>query len=181
MAWGWRALSSGAPFTTGRAETERGNSKVVIVLTDGANTYYTPGSLGFSDSAGNKSIYSNFGYAAKTTPGYAKSRIFQGTTVDTTDYSNANYTKAMNEPFNTLCNNVKAAGVTVITIALDLDDQKTAEKAQMDALKACASYSRFTKDDNGDAIKLFYNATGGSLLADFKKIADELSNLRIIG
>ena len=49
MAWGWRTLSSGAPFTTGRPETERGNTKVVIVLTDGANTYYTPGSLGLSD------------------------------------------------------------------------------------------------------------------------------------
>ena len=131
--------------------------------------------------AGNKSIYSNLGYAVKTTPGYSKTRIFQGTTVSTTDYSNSNYTKAMNEPFNTLCDNVKTAGMTVITIALDLDETKTAEKAQMDALKACASYSNFTKDDDGNAIKLFYNATGGSLLADFKKIADELSNLRIIG
>ena len=39
MAWGWRMLSSGAPFTEGRPETEKGNDKVVIVLTDGANTY----------------------------------------------------------------------------------------------------------------------------------------------
>ena len=181
MAWGWRTLSSGAPFTTGRPETERGNTKVVIVLTDGANTYYTPGSLGLTDSAGNKSIYSNLGYAAKTTPGYSKTRIFQGTTVSTTDYSNTNYTKAMNEPFNTLCNNVKTAGITVITIALDLDDTKPAEKTQIEALKACASESNYTKDADGNLIKLFYNATGDSLLADFKKIADELSNLRIVG
>ena len=38
MAWGWRTLSSKAPFTGGRSEIENGNDKVVIVLTDGANT-----------------------------------------------------------------------------------------------------------------------------------------------
>ena len=39
MAWGWRTVSSNAPFTDGRPNTEKGNDKVVIVLTDGANTY----------------------------------------------------------------------------------------------------------------------------------------------
>ena len=146
MAWGWRTLSHGEPFTDGRPESERGNTKVLIVLTDGANTYYTPSSLGYSDSAGNKSIYSNLGYAGKTTPGYSTSRIFQGTSVDTTDYSNANYTKAMNEQFATLCDNAKAAGLVVITISLDLDEKNAAEKAQMDAMKACASKSAYTKD-----------------------------------
>ena len=42
-AWGWRVLSSNAPFTEGRSETEKGNDKVVIVLTDGANTYGAQG------------------------------------------------------------------------------------------------------------------------------------------
>ncbi|WP_258052441.1 pilus assembly protein [Mesorhizobium sp. INR15] len=45
MVWGWRTLSSTAPFTGGRPETEKGNDKVLIVLTDGANTYYTPTSV----------------------------------------------------------------------------------------------------------------------------------------
>ena len=30
-------------------------------------------------------------------------------------------------------------------------------------------------------IKLWFNATGGTLSNEFKKIADELSNLRIVG
>jgi ubiquinol-cytochrome c reductase cytochrome b subunit len=38
IAWGWRVVSSPEPFTGGRPESERGNDKVVIVLTDG----YTP-------------------------------------------------------------------------------------------------------------------------------------------
>jgi Flp pilus assembly protein TadG len=181
MAWGWRVVSSGAPFTEGRSETSHGNDKVVIVITDGANTYYTPSSLGASDPAGNKSAYSALGYAGKTTQGYTYSRIFQGTTVTKTDYSNSNYTTAMNQHFDTLCANAKAAGIIVMTVALDLDDKNTTEKAQIDRLKACASESKFRKDANGNAEKNFWNTTGQDLSATFKLIANELSNLRIVG
>jgi Flp pilus assembly protein TadG len=185
MAWGWRVLSSGVPFTEGRLDTEKGNDKVVIVLTDGQNTYYTPSSLGFSDPANDKSTYSAYGYAGKWNSAvYATSRIFLGTSsnVSKTDYSNANYTKAMNEQFKTLCDNAKATGVLVMTVSLDLNSGDTTEKAQMDALKACSSDSRFRKDPTtGLAAKLYWNATGGNLADKFKEIADELSNLRIVG
>lgn len=175
MAWGWRVLSSGEPFIQGRKETERGNDKVVIVLTDGANTYYTPSSLGFSDSAGNKSTYSANAYART-------GRIFSDTSVSSSTYTNANYTKAMNEQFARLCDNAKAANVIVMTVSLDLSEKDTTEKAQIDALKSCASYSRFRKDpaDPSKPARLFWNATGGDLAEKFKEIADELSNLRIV-
>lgn len=196
MAWGWRTLSSTAPFTEGRAETERGNDKVLIVLTDGANTYYTPTSVtaqtysgtnwayGGNDLAGAKAIYSALGYVKPYNNTYSYGRIFLGTSanVATDDYSNANYTKAMNEYFTTLCNNAKAANIMVMTIALDLDATKTAEKTQMDALKACSSDSRFSKDptDATKPMKLFWNSTGATLSDDFKAIGNELSNLRIV-
>ena len=120
---------------------------------------------------------------AKTTPGYTTSRIFQGTSVNTTDYSNANYTKAMNQQFATLCDNAKAAGLIVITVSLDLDDDECRRrKAQMDALKACASKSALhARTTTATPMKLYFNATGGTLSDEFKKIADELSNLRIVG
>lgn len=182
MAWGWRTISHAEPFTEGRAESEKGNDKVLIVLTDGANTYYTPESLGWEDLAGNKSIYSNYGYAGRWPTGYTTSRVFQGTSVTNTDYSNGNYTKAMNAQFDVLCTNAKAAHLIVMTVALDLDDKNTTEKAQIDALKACASDSKFSKDPTtGQAKKLFWNATGKSLSDDFKAIGNELSNLRIVG
>jgi Flp pilus assembly protein TadG len=183
MAWGWRVVSSGAPFTEGRPETQRGNDKVVVVITDGANTYYTPSSLNASDPAGNKSVYSNMGYAGKTTPGgsYTTSRIFQGTTVNKTDYSNSNYTAAMNQHFDALCANAKAAGIMVMTVALDLNASDATEKKQIDELKACASESKFRKDANGNPDKNFWNTTGADLSTTFKAIANELSNLRIVG
>ncbi len=185
MAWGWRVVSSKAPFTGGRPETEKGNDKVVIVLTDGANTYYTPSSLGYNDLAGNKSTYSAYGYTGKSYNGGSTTRLFMNTSgsVGKSDYSNDNYTEALNEQFATLCNNAKAAGVIVMTVSLDLSSSDSAEKEQIAALKACASESRFRKDsgDPSKAAKLYWNATGASLADDFKEIANELSNLRIVG
>lgn len=183
MAWGWRVVSSGAPFTEGRAESERGNDKVVIVLTDGANTYYTPSSLGYNDLAGNKSIYSSYGYTGKGYNGTSTTRLFMNTSnsISKTDYSNSNYTAALNEQFTALCDNAKAAGIIVMTVSLDLSTSNTTEKAQIDALKACSSDSRFRKGSDGKPAKLYWNATGSSLSNDFKEIADELSNLRIVG
>jgi hypothetical protein len=184
LAWGWRVVSSGAPFTEGRSETERGNDKVVIVLTDGANTYYTPGSLGYNDLAGNKSTYSDYGYTGKNYNGGSTTRLFMNTSsnVSKTDFSNDNYTKAMSEQMATLCSNAKQAKIILMTVSLDLDKDDKTEKAQMDALKACASDSRFRTDPTtGKPAKLYWNATGASLSDDFKAIADELSNLRIVG
>lgn len=179
MAWGWRTLSSRAPFTEGRPETEKGNDKVVIVLTDGANTY----SALSSDPASNKSSYAAYGYAGHWPTGYTSSRIFQGVSgaISKTNYSSDNYTAAMNEHFKTLCDNAKAAGLMVMTVSLDLKSTDNAEKAQIAALKACASDSRFRKDASGKPVKLYWNATGGSLSDTFKDIANELSNLRIVG
>lgn len=185
LAWGWRTVSGGEPFTEGRPEIEKGNDKIVILLTDGANTYYTPGSLGYSDTAGNKSIYSSYGYTGQAYDGGSKTRLFMGTSsaIGDFDYSNTNYTKAMNEQLQTLCGNAKSAGVLVMTVALDLNETNATEQAQIDGLRACSSDSRFRRDpaDPAKPAKLFWNATGANLADKFREIADELSNLRIVG
>ncbi|MBN9241472.1 MAG: hypothetical protein J0I98_01620 [Mesorhizobium sp.] len=184
MAWGWRVLSSGPPFTGGRLESERGNDKVLIVLTDGANTYYTPSSLGFSDSAGNKSTYSAYGYAATNYDGQSGvKRIFKGTTLSVS-YDNDTYTKAMSQhlvrgatdPAATVCKNAKDAGIIVMTIALDLNQSDPAEVSQIQSLQDCSSFSRRTAGK-----KLFWNTRSNDMDQVTHEIADELSNLRIVG
>jgi Flp pilus assembly protein TadG len=182
LAWGWRTLSSTEPFIGGRPETEKGNDKVVIVLTDGANTYYTPGSLGFSDKAGAKSTYSAHGYLQPNAPGTTKGRLFQGTSVSQT-YSNATYTTAMNQHLASACAKAKEAGVIIMTVALDLDATNDTQASAIEGMRSCASESRYRSDpaNPGHAAKLFWNATGATLSQHFKEIADELSNLRIVG
>jgi Flp pilus assembly protein TadG len=181
MAWGWRTVSSGEPFTEGRPETEKGNDKVVIVLTDGENTYSVPG----SDPAGNKSTYAAYGYTGLSYNSTSVTRLFGGTSsaIGQFNYSNSNYTAALNEQMTTLCNNAKAANIIVMTVALDLSLTNAGDKKAIEALKACASESRFRKDptDPTKPAKLFWNATGASLSNDFKEIGNELSNLRVVG
>lgn len=183
IAWGWRTVSGGAPFTEGRPDIERGNDKVVIVLTDGENTYYTPSSLGANDNAGMKSIYSAYGYTGVTQPGGATTRLFMDTSndVNKSTYTNDNYSKALNEQMAAICANAKTAKVIVMTVALDLSTTNSQQKAQIDGLKDCSSNSRFRKDENGNPAKLFWNSKGGDLSKTFKEIADELSNLRLVG
>ncbi len=136
MAWGWRMISSGEPFTQGRPETEKGNDKVLIVLTDGENTYYTPGSLGFSDPADSKSIYSAYGYLKPGYNGSGVGRLFSGTSsaIGQYDYSNTNYTNALNEQMSSLCENAKAANVIVMTVSLDLSTSNSSENKAIQAL-----------------------------------------------
>lgn len=180
-AWGWRTISSTAPFTGGRPEIEKGNDKVIIVLTDGANTYSIPG----NDPAGNKSTYAAYGYTGQGYDGTGTTRMFMGTSgaIGKYDYSGSNYANALNEQMEKLCDNAKAANVLMLTVSLDLSESKSDEKAAMAALKKCASDSRFRKDptDPGKPAKLYFNATSSNLDQKFKEIADELSNLRIVG
>ncbi len=115
---------------------------------------------------------------------YSTGRLFLNTSsnVSKSNYSNSNYTTAMNEKMATLCGNAKAANVLVMTVSLDLDPTDTAQAAQMAALKSCSSDSRFRKDPlTGLPAKLYWNATGADLSDKFKEIADELSNLRLVG
>lgn len=69
------------------------------------------------------------------------------------------------------------------SIALDLSTTDAGDKKALDALKACSSDSRFRMDptDPTKPAKLFWNATGATLSDNFKEIANELSNLRIVG
>ena len=62
LAWGWRTISAKAPFTEGVADNRKDIDKVIIVITDGKNTYYTPSSLGITDYDGNGAIYGSYGY-----------------------------------------------------------------------------------------------------------------------
>ncbi len=39
LMWGWRAISPGEPFTEGRPYTSTDNQKIIVLMTDGENTY----------------------------------------------------------------------------------------------------------------------------------------------
>ena len=173
IAWGWRAVSSQAPFTEGRPEVQKGNDKAIIVLTDGMNTYED---LGSTDPAGNKSKYAAYGFTGKGYNGGSVGRLFLGTSsnVGNYDYTYGNYSKALNEHMAAVCANAKAEKIIVFTVGLDLNPGSDA--TMISALSACASESRLQKGK-----QLFWNAQGSDLDEVFRQIAEELSNLRVVG
>ncbi|MGT2468681.1 hypothetical protein ACVOMV_33840 [Mesorhizobium atlanticum] len=134
--------------------------------------------------AGAKSTYSALGYVKPYNSAYSYGRIFLGTSsnVSKTDYSNANYTKAMNEHFVTLCNNVKAANIIVMTIALDPRFQQHRRGGADGSLENLRIGSAFPQGSDrpeqaGEAVLELYRRNA---LDDFKAIGNELSNLRIV-
>lgn len=198
MAWGWRTVSSKAPFTEGVSETRKDIDKVVIVLTDGANTYGDITQQNAGDVSGTQSTYAAWGYSgyagnagtngiATVSNGSNVARIFLNTSASKTTHDSTNFQKAMDQKMATLCQNIKNEDIILMTVALDIDPARlsgsaaTAAQKALDELKACAGNSKVKKDASGNPEKLFWNATSDTLDDTFKEIADELSNLRFTG
>lgn len=114
--WGWRTISPGAPFTEGRPYNTENNQKVLVLMTDGQNTYYP-------NSKFVKSWYDVYGYVARAGLG-------------TSSTNSATLTQAMNDRTKLACDNMKAAKVIIYTVAFQIPgDQASA----LDLLQYCAS------------------------------------------
>lgn len=114
VAWGNRVLSPGEPFTQGSPASRRGVRRIMIVLTDGANTF------GNANNALG-STYSSNGYLVDGRLG-----ISSGSSSDTNE--------AMNERTLAACELAKQSGLEVYTIRLEEPDVATGTM-----LQRCAS------------------------------------------
>ncbi len=132
VMWGWRLLSPGVPFTDGRAYSDDKNRKILVVMTDGENTYTTHDSI-------NKSMYGAFGYVAKNHLG--------------TTSSNSNIvTDKMDDRTLEACTNAKAENIQIYTVAF-----KVTSKSTLQMLIDCATSSKmaFNADSNTELVKTF--------------------------
>ena len=145
LMWGWHVLSPNTPFADGSAYGTANTLKIVVLVTDGQNTY------GTGLNGNNNSVYTALGYVWQN-------RI----STDTGDYSNP--AAALNDRLAKVCSNMKAAGVIVYTVPVEVTD--TGIKS---LLQACASSS----DKYIDA------ASSSQLQAAFANIAGSISSLRI--
>ena len=137
--WGWRTLSSGAPFTEGRAYGTKENQKVLVLMTDGANTYYP-------NSKFVKSWYDVYGYVSRGHLG-------------TTSTNSSTLTQAMDTRTLQACNNIKAAGIIVYTVGFEISGTGAAEALAL--MKACASDQDKYFEPNSEAELLAaFNAIG---------------------
>lgn len=152
LAWGWRTLSPDPPFTEGRSYADRENKKIIILMTDGQNTYT-------ATSNHNKSRYGALGFAAPYAHP-ASGRLGS-------NHTSSAFTDRMTERTRSVCANAKAAGVKIYTIAFRLED----DPATLSLLKECATEAR-------DA---YAASNGAALIEAFQNIGREISRLRIAG
>ena len=162
VGWGWRTLSEKLPFNQGRSNSVDDNKKIMIVMTDGNNTYYPTNSFYGGYSLNNKSYYAAYGQTVN-------GRIFDGYT----DISNPNhdfptFTKAMDSHLKKTCDNAKADSVQIYSIAFDVPNGSS--------VKAMMEYCASPKPGG----KKYYDASNNAELVQvFQEIAEDIAELAI--
>ena len=131
--WGWRVLSSQAPFTEGRSESDSDNRKFLVIMSDGENTYQKLANH-------NGSMYGAFGYTSN-------GRL-----------SSSSPASDMNTKTLDACTNAKAAGITIFTVAFR--EAATSTTAR-NLLRDCASDpSNALLASDGDGLKQAFENIG---------------------
>ena len=146
LMWRWRLLSPEEPLTEGRPYSDPENSKYLILMSDGKNDLQAAANH-------NKSIYHAFGYAANA-------RLGATATLSA-------LIAQMNAKTRVACENAKAAGITVYTIAFRLENDADTRAL----LASCAS----------SAAEAYAAGDGAALVQAFEAIAREIAKLQIGG
>ncbi len=156
--WGFHVLSPTQPFTQGRPY-DTATSKVMIIMTDGENTFGGSGNMNGSSFL---QAYGHF-YNAPPQSGTAYTKA-AGTRLGYTVNNNGQMTTVMNKLTEETCTNAKAANIKVYTIGLSPPNTAT-----RDMLKNCSSGEGFYK----------FPSDPNELNTIFADIANQLSPLRL--
>jgi Flp pilus assembly protein TadG len=149
LVWGWHTLSPHAPFADGAAYTQVRTKKIAVVMTDGFNQFTAAPNP-------NGSQYSGSGYVWQ---GRVKKK--DGTKLK--GGSAAERTAAMDSRLSLLCENMKAAGVDIYTVGVQVAASHTG------VLRACATHP----DQYHDV------ANGSGMNVAFQAIAAQINNLHL--
>lgn len=158
--WGFRVLSPTEPFTQGKPY-DAATSKVMIIMTDGENTYDATSNMNGSD------LYTPYGYPYNNVNGEGSTSPAKGR-LGALGWSGNQFEAEINKRLSETCTNAKAAGITIYTIGLATDD--TSDPAGNRALlQGCAS----------EASKAFFPTSAEKLSETFETIANQLADLRL--
>ncbi|MCA1297728.1 TadE/TadG family type IV pilus assembly protein [Stappia indica] len=145
--WGWRMLTPGAPFTSGREKDETSDNehvRILIVMTDGQNTYTNQYTF-------NQTRPEAYGYGAEQRLGRGVDRSWE-------------IQQKMDERTALTCENAKADGVSIYTVAFQISDRDTVKM-----MRNCATSPNMA----------FEAKSNNDLVEAFERIADEISKLRL--
>jgi Flp pilus assembly protein TadG len=147
LMWAWRTLSPNAPYSDGAAYNTAGNTKVIVLMTDGVNGLADNGGSNDSD---NKSDYSAYGYMGST-------RMWSADRRRTYDDVSAFLDTRTREA----CWNAKQQGIRIYTVLFNHGTMTSTQVANsVSLLQQCASENAF-----------FYQAS------DLKSLNDAFSSI----
>lgn len=177
LAWAWRVISPGAPFTEGRPYNDPSDPvrKVIVLFTDGANTSLNDYGSAFESeysALAYRRLWRSFQYLtypSAGSPGIASAyqRVISGlSTSGESGNDDDDMVDYINERQLALCQAIRDAGIEIYTIGFGLSDGSDEE----DLLEACA-----TQDGEH-----FYDADSSSeLLEAFSAIGTGIGKLRL--
>ena len=156
LMWAWRLLSPTEPFTQGRVYNAPNNFKILILMTDGDNTYTARSNM-------NRSTYASYGFI---TPAVPPAGMPAGTGLlglNTT--SSSTIVDRMDERTIEACNNIKDTDdILIYTIGFQVSSQST-----LNMLRDCAT----------EPSMAYQSSSNADLIAVFQQIAANISTLRV--
>ena len=169
LAWAWRVISPGAPFTEGRPYNDPTDPvrKVIVLFTDGDNTSLN------SDNPFMQSDYAALNYRSlwrdyqyETVPDEGEPGIPAQYRLDPNFSSNSSYDSSrmvtyMNNRQRDLCDAIKAAGIEIYTIGFGISSGGTADLL----LQYCATQdgSHYYHADDSDELLEAFSAIGSGI------------------
>lgn len=155
--WGWHTISPNLPFADGSAYGTANNMKVIVLMTDGENTWNS------LSNAVNKSNYSAYGYYSN-----ANTRLSAGNqNISSEDTARA----AMDQLTREACANARAQGITIYTVGFS-GKSDPIDEAGKQLLTDCA----------GDSKRAFFTNSSTGLVSAFQQISAGIGSgsLRLI-
>ncbi|WP_269715277.1 pilus assembly protein TadG-related protein [Caulobacter sp. NIBR2454] len=152
LMWGWNLVSPNGPVQgpqPTRAYGAERNTKIIVLMTDGDNTY--------------SRITDGYNGSARGAYGYIWEGRLPGVTAGSYTASDSTRVTAMNNRMTLLCNNIRAQGIRVYSIGVGVSTNTRT------LLRNCATSADMYYDVTGAA----------QMNAAFNAIAGSIDNLRI--
>lgn len=157
LAWGWRVLSPGAPFTEGAPYGEDVR-KVIVLMSDGQNTNVGSDSVLGSDY----SSLNHLGFWTDLQEGGLLSGILYGTldALFQRDIDSSNeFVQTINDRERLLCTNIKNAGIEIYTVIF-----RESNGEARDIMRDCATdLDHYFTADSQEELRDVFRAIGSGI------------------
>lgn len=161
--WGWRTLSPISVFGDGAAYSDVKTTKVVVLMTDGVNTWGVTTANSVS-----KSSYSAYGYVNNVTGSGPNGRLSPSAQINVGSPTESQARAGMDQLTREACTNARNAGVIIFTVGFSVPSDPI-DAQGLKLLSDCA----------GSSERSFVATSDQDLIDKFQVIARGIGKLRL--